>query len=435
MEEKRRVKMALSVMLVTLLVLFILNVPIAFSMIVGSSFYFLLSDNFSSTVLIQRMVGGMESVPLLAIIFFLTAGILMNYTGITSRMLSFAQILTNRLPGSLAQVNVVLSTLMGGLSGSNLADAAMQSKILVPEMEKKGYNRSFSAALTASTSLITGIIPPSIGLIMYGYIGNVSIGDLFLAGVLPGIALCFSFMAYVYLYAKKHKLETEDKVKVTKKHFFFTLKDAGLALLLPLIIIGGIRFGVFSSTEAGAIAILYALFLGLVIYREMKFSQLVKALVETVHTASSVLIIIAAGSAFAWVLTLEQVPQRMTAVMVDYVSSPLLFFVVVLVFLLIVGMFVEGNISIIILTPLFMPMLVQYGIDPVHFGIFFVLSIAIGTLTPPLGTIMYVTSAITGTKIEDFIKASIPFLIILAVFALMLAYVPALSLWLPNTFK
>ncbi len=381
------------------------------------------------------MVGGIESVPLLAIIFFITAGILMNYTGITSRMLRFAQILTNRLPGSLAQVNVVLSTLMGGLSGSNIADAAMQSKILVPEMEKKGYSRPFATALTAATSLITPIIPPGIALIMYGYVGNVSIGSLFLAGVVPGLFLCISFMIYVHVYAKTKKIETENKSKTTVNQFFFTLKDALLALLLPVIIIGGIRLGVFSATEAGAIAVFYALFLGLVIYREMKLSQLARALIETVHTAASILIIIAAGSAFAWVLTLEQVPQKMTEFIVNYISSPVMFFIVVLIFLLIVGMFVEGNVTIIILTPLFMPMIQQYGIDPVHFGIFFIVCISIGTLTPPLGTIMYTTCAITKTKVEDFIKASLPFLLVLITVALILAFVPSISLWLPTTFK
>ncbi|MFC0561668.1 TRAP transporter large permease [Halalkalibacter alkalisediminis] len=424
--------MALTVVMCVLLLLFILNVPIAFALIVSTAVYFLFTDAFSSTVLIQRLVGGVESVPLLAIVFFVAAGILMNYTGITSRMLRFAQVLTNRLPGSLAQVNVVLSTLMGGLSGSNVADAAMQSKVLVPEMEKKGYSRAFATALTASTSLITPIIPPGIALIMYGYVGNVSIGSLFLAGVLPGVVLCLSFMIYVHFYAKKHKLETENKEKVTKKIFFFTFKDAILALLLPIIIIGGIRFGVFSATEAGAIAVFYALFLGLVIYREMKMKQLVKALIETVHTAASILVIIAAGSAFAWVLTLEQVPQRMTEFMVNHVSSPFMFFIVVLVFLLIVGMFIEGNVSIIILTPLFMPMIQQYGIDPVHFGIFFIVCISIGTLTPPLGTIMYTTCSITGTKVEEFIKYSWPFLLILILAALLLAFVPSISLWLPS---
>jgi len=426
---------ALTVVLSVLLILFLLNVPIAFALIVSTAVYFFFIDSFSTSILIQRMVGGIESVPLLAIIFFITAGILMNYTGITSRMLRFAQILTNRLPGSLAQVNVVLSTLMGGLSGSNIADAAMQSKILVPEMEKKGYSRSFATVLTASTSLITPIIPPGIALIMYGYVGNISIGSLFLAGVLPGIVLCIIFMIYVHFYSKKHHLETDNKEHFTAKDLLLSFKDAFFALLLPVIIIGGIRLGVFSATEAGAIAVFYALFLGLVIYREMKLKQLVRALVETVHTAASIIIIIAAGSAFAWVLTLEQVPQKMTEFMVTNVSSPILFFLVVIAFLLVVGMFIEGNVSIIILTPLFMPMLAQYGIDPVHFGIFFIICISIGTMTPPLGTIMFTTCSITGTKIEDFIKSSIPFLIILIIAALLIAFVPSISLWLPTAFK
>lgn len=424
--------MALTVMLLTLLVLFLINVPIAFALIASTFVYLLFNDQFQMNILIQRMIGGLESVPLLAIVFFITAGILMNYTGITRRLLAFAQLITRPLPGGLAQVNVVLSTLMGGLSGSNIADAAMQSKILVPEMVKKGYSKSFSTVLTASTALITPIIPPGIALIMYGYVGNVSIGKLFLAGILPGIVLCLTFMVYVHFYAKKHNLETEKKEKITAKEFFLTFKDAILALLLPVIIIGGIRMGAFSATEAGAIAVLYALILGLVVYREMKLKELVQALVETAHTASSILIIIAAGSAFAWVLTLEQVPQRLTEFMVGNVTSPILFIVVVLIFLLIVGMFIEGNVSIIILTPLFIPMLMQYGLDPVHFGIFFIICLSIGTLTPPLGTIMFATCSVTGTKVEDFVKYSWPFLLILIFAALLIGFIPAISMWLPN---
>lgn len=426
--------MSLAIALGVLLVLFLLNVPIAFALIISSVVYIFFNDGYSAEILVQRMVGGLESVPLLAIIFFITAGILMNYTGITSRMLAFAQIVTRRLPGSLAQVNVVLSTLMSGLSGSNIADAAMQSKILVPEMEKRGYSRPFSTALTAATSLITPIIPPGIALILYGFIGNVSIGDMFLAGIIPGLVLFVTFMIYVHFYAKKHNLETENTEKTTFKEFIFALKDALLALLLPVIIIGGIRFGIFSATEAGAVAIFYALFLGLVVYREMKMSQLISALVETAHTAATVLIIIAAGSAFAWMLSLEQVPQNLTAFMVEYISSPFSFFIVVLIFLLILGMFVEGNVTIIILTPLFMPMLAQYGIEPVHFGIFFIICISIGTLTPPLGTVMYTTCSITKTKIEDFVVASFPFLILLVLVALLIAFIPAISLLLPNIF-
>lgn len=424
--------MEMMIVLAVLLILFFLNVPIAFALVISTATYFIFQDNFSTTIIIQRMIGGIESIPLLAIIFFITAGILMNYTGITMRMLRFAEIITRPLPGGLAQVNVVLSTMMGGLSGSNIADAAMQAKVLVPEMVQKGYSKGFSTALTAATSLITPIIPPGIALIMYGYIGNVSIGKLFLAGVIPGLALCIMMMVYVHIYAKKNNLETENKKKITLKEFLFALKDAILALLLPLIIIGGIRLGIFSATEAGAIAVLYALVLGLVVYREMNFKQLVSALVETVHTSASILIIIAAGSAFAWVLTLEQVPQKMTEFMTGFISSPLMFFIVVLIFLLVVGMFIEGNVALVILTPLFMPMLMTYGIDPVHFGIFFIVCLSIGTLTPPLGTIMFTTCAITGTKIEDFIKHITPFWILLVIAAILFAFIPAISMFLPN---
>ncbi len=426
--------MALAIMLVVLLFLFLINVPIAYALIVSTAVYFLFSDSFTMSILIQRMIGGIESVPLLAIVFFMTAGILMNYTGITSRMLKFAEVITRPLPGALAQINVVLSTLMGGLSGSNIADAAMQSKILVPEMVEKGYTKSFSTALTAATALITPIIPPGIALIMYGYVGNVSIGKLFMAGIIPGITLCVLFMIYVHFYAKKHNLETGEKKKVTLKEFLYTFKDALLALLLPLIIIGGIRFGIFSATEAGAIAVLYALVLGLVIYREMTIKQLISALLETAHTAASVLLIIAAGAAFGWVLTLEQIPQKASELMIGNVESSVLFFLVVLVFLLVAGMFVEGNVLIIILTPLFIPMLSAYGIDPVHFGIFFIICLSIGTLTPPLGTIMFTTCAITGTKIEEFVKESWPFLVLLMIAALLIAFIPAISMWMPNTF-
>lgn len=426
--------MHLTIALFVLLVLFLLNVPIAFALILSSFTYLLFNEFYTPIILVQRVIGGLESVPLLAIIFFIAAGILMNYTGITDRMLRFAHLITRHLPGSLAQVNVVLSTLMGGLSGSNIADAAMQSKIIVPEMVKKGYKLPFATALTASTALITPIIPPGIALILYGFIGNVSIGSMFLAGVLPGLFLCLSFMVYVHFYAKKHNLETEKQEKVTLKEFLLTFKDAFSALLLPVIIIGGIRLGFFSATEAGAIAIFYALFLGFIVYREMKLSHLLEALIETTYVAAAILIIIGAGSAFAWVLTLEQVPQKLTAFITQYVSSPATFFIIVLAFLLVIGMFIEGNVAIIILTPLFMPMLYQYGIDPVHFGIFFIVCMSIGTLTPPLGIVMYTTCLITKTKIEDFIPVSIPFLVILVTAAMVIAFVPGLSLWLTYIF-
>jgi TRAP-type transport system large permease protein len=424
--------MILWITIAVLLLLILINVPVSFSLIAASFVYFMFNDSFSGEILVQRMVGGIESFPLLAIIFFIAAGILMNYTGITDRMLNFASVITSNIPGRLGQVSVLLATMMGGLSGSNIADAAMQAKILVPTMEEKGYPKPYAAALNAAASLITPIIPPGIALIMYGFVGQVSIGALFLAGVIPGLLLCIVLMVYVYLVAKKRKFEPASGKNPSVKEVLLASKDAVLALLLPVIIIGGIRFGIFSATEAGAIAVIYAIILGFFVFREMKIKNLIEALVETVHISASILIILAGASAFAWILTLEQVPQKLTSFVVGFIHTPQMFFIVILVFLLIVGMFIEGNVALVILTPIFMPMLQAYHINPVHFGIFFILCLSIGTLTPPLGTVMFVVTAITKVKIEHFLKEIVPYWVLLIVITIIIAFVPAISLWMPS---
>ncbi|MBM7633401.1 TRAP transporter large permease [Geomicrobium sediminis] len=415
-----------------ILLLILLNVPVAYAMLGGSLLYFLTNDSFMNETLTQRMISGVESFPLLGIVFFITAGVLMNYTGITRRMLTFAKLVTGHLTGGLAKVNVTMSVLTGGLSGSNVADAAMQSKILVPGMVKKGYAPGFSAALTATSSLITPILPPGIALILYGYVGNVSIGDLFIAGIIPGLLLAVFLLIYVHFAAKKRGFEQvkEERPKITD--VLVASKDALLALLLPIIIIGGIRLGAFSPTEAGAIAVVYALIIGFFIYREMTFKDLWLALKESILIIATVMIIIAAGTAFGWILTLEQVPQALTSSITSLINHPILFLLIIFVFLLIVGMFIEGNVMLIILTPIFIPMLETYGIDPVHFGIFFILCLSIGTITPPIGTIMFTTAAITKVKIEVFIKEVIPFWLLLIVLTLVIIFIPAISLWLPE---
>ncbi|WP_082407071.1 TRAP transporter large permease [Bacillus sp. JCM 19041] len=418
-----------------ILVLIVMNVPVAYAMLGGSAIYFLTNSSFTNETLTQRMISGVESFPLLGIVFFITAGVLMNYTGITKRMLTFAKIVTGHLTGGLAKVNVLLSVLMGGLSGSNVADAAMQSKILVPEMVKKGYAPGFAAALTATSSLITPILPPGIALILYGYVGNVSIGDLFIAGIIPGLMLAAFLLVYVHFAAKKRGFEQVKDPVPKFSEVLYASKDALLAIMLPIVIIGGIRLGVFGPTEAGAIAVIYALIIGFFIYREMTFKDLLAALKESVQIIATVMIIIAAGTAFGWILTLEQIPQALTSTITESVEHPLLFLLIILIFLFVVGMFIEGNVMLIILTPIFMPMLETYGIDPVHFGIFFILCLSIGTITPPIGTIMFTTAAITKVKIEVFIKEVIPFWVLLIVLTLVIIFIPALSLWLPTIFS
>ncbi|MFM1652626.1 TRAP transporter large permease [Brevibacillus sp. B_LB10_24] len=424
--------MSIAVSVITLFALFLANIPIAVSMIASVLVYFLLAQSIEPMVLVQRLIGGIESIPLLAVPFFIVAGAMMNYTGITQRLAKFAELITGRLPGGLAQVNVVLATLMGGLSGSNIADAAMQTKILYPEMVKRNYSPGFAAAVIASAAQITPLIPPGIGMILYGYIGNVSIGKLFMAGVMPGLLTCVFLMVAIHFIAKKKGYAPIRTGPMPKGQLFRASKDAILALLLPVAIIGGIRVGMFTPSEAGAVAVVYALFLGVIFYREMKWRDFTLAIRESVSTTASVLLIIAAGSAFGWILTWERIPQAATGFITGFVDSPFLFLIVVNVFLLILGMFVEGNVAIIILTPLLIPMAQAYGIDPVHFGMVFLFNLSIGTLTPPLGTVMFTTCSIAKVKLEEFLKGMLPFYVVLLLLLLIITYVPAVSLWLPN---
>ncbi|WP_432454134.1 MULTISPECIES: TRAP transporter large permease [unclassified Agarivorans] len=415
-----------------LLLLFAIGIPVAFCIFIATLSYFLLNDHLPMMMLVQRLAGGLESVTLLAIPFFVMAGVFMNHSGISNRLLKFAEVLTGHLNGGLAQVNVVLSTLMGGLSGSNIADAAMGSKLLVPQMVARGYSASFSSAVTAASSLITPIIPPGIALIIYGYVNNVSIGKLFLAGLMPGLLLCLMMMALVSAISHKRNYAPIREKRASTKEIAVSAKDAFLALLLPVVIIGGIRFGVFTPTEAGAAAVLYALVLGMFIYKEMNTKLLWEATKESVLSAANVLLIICVAVGFSKFLTWEQIPQSLAAWLTSSVESPFTFLLLVNVFLLIVGMFLEGNAVMIVLAPLLAPVAKSYGIDPVHFGIIFIFNSAIGTITPPLGTVMFTTCSITKVAIEDFVKEVLPFWLLLLVALVFITYIPMISIALPN---
>ena len=375
----------------------------------------------------------MESISLLAIPFFVCAGIMMNYTGVTARIMGFCEVLTGRMYGGLAQVNVLLSTLMGGLSGSNLADAAMEAKMLVPEMEKKGFSKEFSSVVTAASAMITPLIPPGIAMILYGCIANVSIGDLFISGIGVGLLLCVSMMILVRFVSKKRGYAPMRTTRVSGREFVSALKPAILPLLLPVIIIGGIRIGVFTATEAGAVAIVYAMLLGLV-YREMRWADLKQGFKETVCTTSSIMLIVAAAGVFSWVLTKERIPQQLTEWIVSTIDNKYVFLLIVNIFLLIVGMFIEGNASMIILVPLLHPIAREYGINEIQFAMTYIFNNAIGALSPPMGTLMFVTCGITGCKTGKFIKEAVPFYILLVINLLLITYVPVFSTGLLTLF-
>ncbi|CAN0521875.1 unnamed protein product, partial [Ectocarpus sp. 12 AP-2014] len=390
--------MAVSIALGALFLLFLLGTPVAFALFFSTFVYFIVGADQPTMLLIQRLAGGLESVSLLAIPFFIMAGVFMNYSGITDRLLRLAELLTRRMHGGLAQANVLLSTFMGGLSGSNIADAAMNAKLLVPSMTEKGYPKPFSGAVTAASSLITSTIPPGIALIVYGYVNNVSIGRLFLAGVVPGVLMAISLMVLVSYLCRRHNYQPPERKKVARQEWISVTRAGVIALMLPLVVIGGIRIGVFTPTEAGAIAVFYALIVGVFVYKQMNAKSIALATNESLLASVNVLFIIAVASGFARFLTWEQIPQEIAMLLSSQVGSAILFLLLANLLLLVLGMFLEGNAILIVLSPLLAPVAAQFGIDPVHFGIIFIINATIGTITPPLGTVMFTTCSITGVS-------------------------------------
>lgn len=415
----------------SMLALLFFKVPVFIAVLGGSLIYFLMNPDINSILFAQQMILGTESISLLAIPFFVCAGIVMNYTGVTKRIMDFCEIVTAHLPGGLAQVNILLSTVMGGLSGSNLADAAMEAKMLIPEMTKKGFSLPFSSVVTAASSMITPLIPPGIAMILYGCIANVSIGKLFVSGIGVGSLLCISMMILVGIISKKRHYGKLTEEKLTYEKVMGALKPAFLPLLLPIIIIGGIRIGIFTATEAGAVAILYAVFLGF-LYRDMQVSDIFRSLKETVASTSSIMLIVSAASVYSWILTREQIPQMLTAWMLETIDNRFVFLIAVNIFLLVVGMFIEGNASMIILVPLLAPIAAQYGINEIHFAMIYIFNNAIGALSPPMGTLMFVTCSISKCPTAAFIKEAIPFYILLVVDLLLITYFEPFTLFLVN---
>lgn len=424
--------MAVGFALGALFLLFVLGTPVAFALFLSTFLYFVIGADQPIMLLIQRLGGGLESISLLAIPFFIMAGVFMNHSGITDRLLKLAELMTRRLHGGLAQANVLLSTFMGGLSGSNIADAAMNSKLLVPSMTKNGYPKPFSSAVTAASSLVTSTIPPGIALIVYGYVNNVSIGRLFLAGVVPGIFMALCLMVMVAYQCRCHGYQPPRRERVSRKEWISVTRAGIIALMLPLVVIGGIRIGVFTPTEAGAMAVLYALIVGLFVYKEMNLGSIALATRESLFASVNVLFIIAVASGFARFLTWEHIPQDIALLLSTEVGSAIAFLLLANLILLLLGMFLEGNAILIVLSPLLAPVAAQFGIDPVHFGIIFILNASIGTITPPLGTVMFTTCSITGVKVPDFIRAVVPFWLVMVGVLLLVTFVPAFSLALPN---
>ena len=424
--------LAILIPVICIVGLMLIGVPVWIAMFAGALPYFVELNNFgfAAGTAIQRLVATMETTSYLAIPYFVTAGAIMNYSGISKRMIDFADALVGHLPGGLGHVNVLVSVFMGGVSGSAAADAAVDCKMLVPEMEKKGYDRDFSAAVTLASSLITPIIPPGMGLIVYAMLAEVSVGRMFAAGYLPGFLTAIIMMIMVHFIAKKNKYApSRDKMASLKELLKLGL-DGFWALFIPFGLLMALRSGMFSANEAGAFCAVYALIVGAFIYKELKPEHLWPILKESFLGTATVMMTICGANAMGYWLTVERIPNLMAKAIVESGLSAVGFILLVVVMLLIFGMFMTSGITI--LAPLLVPIAAALKIDLIHFGLVMVFTLGIGNMSPPFGIVLYQVAQLLEMKLERLIKASLPFLIMMIIVAFLLALVPELSLWVPN---
>ncbi|MEQ8526008.1 TRAP transporter large permease subunit [Gracilimonas sp.] len=422
------------ILVLSFIVLLGIGVPIAWSIGLSGLFTLLVSiDSIPAfTTLAQRMGTGLDSFTLLAIPFFILAGQLINKGGLAQRLIKLAKDLMGSLPGGLAHVNIVAAMLFGAIAGSAVAAASAIGSILGPRMEKEGYSREFSAAVNITSSTTGLLIPPSNILIIYSLAsGGVSIAALFLAGYLPGILTGLALMIVAAFWAKKKNFPVGERTKLAEVAKSFV--RAFPALLLLVIVIGGIIAGIFTATEASAIAVVYTLILGFM-YRELTIKELPQVFLESVKTTSIVMLLIAASIAMSWVMSFEEIPQNVTEALLSLSDNKVVILLMINVILLFVGTFMDMTPAVLIFTPIFLPIVVELGIEPVHFGIIMILNLSIGLCTPPVGTILFVGVGVAKTTIVKVIKPLLPLFIAMIVALMVITYFPQISLWLPNLF-
>jgi tripartite ATP-independent transporter DctM subunit len=415
---------------IIMLILFALRAPIAWSMAFAAAAYMVLGPQIPLHGMVQRMIGGIDTFPLLAIPFFILAGNLMNTGGITDRLVTLAKTLVGHITGGLAHVSVVANMIMAGMSGSGVADAAGTGSVLLPAMEKARYGKAFSAAIVGAASTIGPIIPPSIPFVIYGSIANASIGRLLLGGAIPGVLMGMMLMIFVYFIAKRRRYPSEARASWAElgKATLRALPPLGM----PVIILGGIIGGVMTPTEAAAAGAAYAFILGFFVYKEITLRNLAKVVTDSALSTAAISIIISAAQPFGWVLTIEQAPQTVFALFQSINFSQWQLYLALNILFLIVGCFMEGIAVMVMAIPVVMPIIQQAGIDPVHFGVVYTVNSMIGTITPPVGMIMYVVCSLGKVSISEFSREVWPFLIALVIALFLVTYIPALAMWLPN---
>lgn len=413
------------------LVFLLLGMPVAFSIGLSGLTFFLIRD-LPMSILVQKSISTTQSFTMLAIPLFILAGNLMNATGITKRLMRFANVLTGHMYGNVGQVSCVMSTLMGGVSGSAVADAAMETRILGPEMTRLGYAKGWSASINGLSGLIVATIPPSMGLIIYGTVGEVSIGRLFMAGWVPGLLMCVLLMIATSWSARHFGYKPEHSKPASLKEIGKALLDSIWALIFPVLLIVLIRFGVMSPSESGAFACAYALFVGIVIYRELNWQKLMETLKDSVKDITVITIILAFSGIFGYGVVYDNLTTTIATGLVSLTSNNIILVFLVVLFLLACGMFMETTVIALILTPILLPVMKNIGMDPVVFGMIMMTCVTFGVMTPPVGTALYTVSDIMGCSIEETVKYGWPFYVAVLLVVAFMVFFPDALLWLPN---
>ena len=412
--------------------LLFIGMPVGFAVGMSGALFFLQHLEFPMTTIVQLPITQTQSVTLLAVPLFIFAGNLMNASGITEKLIELATLLTGHWKGGLAQVSVVLSTLMGGVSGSTNADAAMESRILGPDMLKQGYSKGFTGAVIGWTALITSTIPPGVGMITYGTVANVSVGRLFCAGLTVGIMMMLFYMLVVRFISGRKGYKPVREEKASAAEIGHNLKTSGWALAFPFLLLFGLRLGIFTTSECGAFACMYAIFVGIFVYRKLTWGVFVETMRRAILDNGGIMLMISMSGIFGYGVPLDKIPQKVTALITGISASPAFVMSLVILFLIILGMFMEGSIIILLTTPILLPLVTSVGVNPIVFGLIVSVIVTMGNLTPPVGIAMYTVCDILKIDLRDYIRDSIPFLIaVLLEVTVMIAF-PQVVMFVPN---
>ena len=420
------------IVIIAFAILMAIGMPVAFAIGIAGALFFIQHPELPATIPIQVTVTETQNFALLAVPLFILAGNFLNNSGITVNLLKLATVLTGRMHGSLAQTSIALSTLMSGVTGSSIADAAMNARIIGLQMIKRGYARGYAAGVISYGSLLAPIIPPGIGFILYGTVGQVSIGRLFAAGIIPGLMLWAALAIAISITARLRGYWPEREKRATAREIVLASWGGIWAILFPIILLAGLRYGIFTPSEIGAFAVIYVVAIGFFAYRMLTLAGFREAVEGSLVDVGAVMFLLALSAIFGYGIVFERIPEVISDWMLGITDNAHLVMVLIVLFILVAGTFMEGSVLIIMLTPIFLPLVTKYGIDPVHFGLVFIIAATIGNYTPPVGAAMFVTCQVLRCPISEYTRDSTPFLLAVTIVTLVLIFVPAVVLWVPD---